>query len=41
MTLVGYGFLVGIPVISTAWVELLGFSEVEVGRVALDQVFCE
>ena len=33
MTLVGYGFLVGIPVISTAWVELLGFSEVEVGRV--------
>jgi hypothetical protein len=41
MTLVGYGFLVGVPVISTAWVELLGFSEVEVGRVALDQVFCE
>ncbi len=34
MTLVGYGVLVGIPVISTAWVELLGFSEVEVGRVA-------
>jgi hypothetical protein len=41
MTLVGYGFLVGIPVISTAWAELLGFSELEVGRVALDQVFCE
>lgn len=34
MTLVGYGVLVGIPVISTAWVRLLGFSEVEVGRVA-------
>ena len=34
MTLVGYGVLVGIPVISTAWVNLLGFTEVEVGRVA-------
>jgi predicted MFS family arabinose efflux permease len=34
MTLVGYGVLVAIPVISTAWVTLLGFSEVEVGRVA-------
>lgn len=34
MSLVGYGVLVGIPVISTAWVDLLGFSEVEVGRVA-------
>ena len=34
MALVGYGILVGIPVISTAWVTLLGFSEVEVGRVA-------
>jgi predicted MFS family arabinose efflux permease len=34
MALVGYGVLVGIPVISTAWVQLLGFSEVEVGRVA-------
>jgi len=34
MALVGYGVLVGIPVISTAWVRLLGFSEVEVGRVA-------
>ena len=31
MTLVGYGVLVGIPVISTAWVTLLGFTEVEVG----------
>ncbi|MEM0953951.1 MAG: MFS transporter [Pseudomonadota bacterium] len=34
MGLVGYSVLVGIPVISTAWVTLLGFSEVEVGRVA-------
>ena len=34
MALVGYGVLVGIPVISTAWVTLLGFSEVQVGRVA-------
>lgn len=34
MALVGYGVLVGIPVISTAWVSQLGFSEVQVGRVA-------
>ena len=34
MALVGYGVLVGIPVISTAWVNLLGLSAVEVGRVA-------
>ena len=34
MTLVGYGVLVGVPVISTAWVGLLGFSEEQVGRVA-------
>jgi predicted MFS family arabinose efflux permease len=34
MALVGYGVSVGIPVISTAWVELLGFTEVQVGRVA-------
>ncbi len=34
MTLVGYAVLVAVPVISTAWVRLLGFSEVEVGRVA-------
>ncbi len=34
MALVGYGVLVGIPVISTAWVELPGFIEVQVGRVA-------
>ena len=34
MTLAGYAVLVGVPVISTAWVNLLGFSEVQVGRVA-------
>lgn len=34
MALAGYSVLVGIPVISTAWVNLLGFSEVQVGRVA-------
>jgi len=34
MALAGYGVMVGIPVISTAWVSLLGFSEVQVGRVA-------
>jgi MFS family permease len=34
MTLIGYGVMVGIPVISTAWVELLGFTEEQVGRVA-------
>jgi predicted MFS family arabinose efflux permease len=34
MTLVGYGVLVGVPVISAAWVGLLGFSEEQVGRVA-------
>ncbi len=34
MTLSGYAVLVGVPVISNAWVSLLGFSEVEVGRVA-------
>ena len=34
MALVGYGVLVGIPVISTAWVNLLGFTEIQVGRVA-------
>jgi hypothetical protein len=31
MALVGYGVLVGIPVISTAWVQRLGFTEAEVG----------
>lgn len=34
MALAGYAVMVGLPVISTAWVEHLGFSEVEVGRVA-------
>jgi predicted MFS family arabinose efflux permease len=34
MTLVGYAVLVGVPVISTAWVELLGFTPEQVGRVA-------
>ena len=34
IALVGYGVLVGIPVISTAWVGQLGFSEIQVGRVA-------
>jgi len=34
MTLVGYGVLVGVPVISAAWAGLLGFSDEQVGRVA-------
>ncbi len=34
MTLVGYGVLVGVPVIGTAWVGFLGFTEQQVGRVA-------
>ena len=34
MTLAGYAVLVGVPVISSAWVNLLEFSEVQVGRVA-------
>ncbi len=34
MALVGYGVMVGIPVISTAWVNQLGFTEIQVGRVA-------
>ncbi|MEM7282803.1 MAG: MFS transporter [Pseudomonadota bacterium] len=34
MSVVGYGVLVGIPVINTAWVDMLGFSEVQVGRVS-------
>lgn len=34
LALIGYSVMVGIPVISTAWVELLGFSEVQVGSVA-------
>jgi len=34
MALVGYSVMVGIPVISTAWVVNLGFTDVQVGRVA-------
>ncbi|WOJ95799.1 YbfB/YjiJ family MFS transporter [Congregibacter brevis] len=34
LSIVGYSVLAGVPVISTAWSELLGFSEVQVGRVA-------
>ena len=34
MALMGYAVMVGLPVISTAWVSQLGFSEVQVGRVA-------
>jgi predicted MFS family arabinose efflux permease len=34
MALAGYGVMVGLPVISTSWVNNLGFSAVEVGRVA-------
>ena len=34
MALVGYAVMVGLPVISTSWVNNLGFSEVQVGRVA-------
>lgn len=34
MALVGYAVMVGIPVISTSWVNNLGFTDIEVGRVA-------
>ncbi len=34
MALAGYAVMVGMPVISTAWVSNLGFTEVQVGRVA-------
>ena len=34
MALVGYAVMVGLPVISTAWVTHLGFTEIEVGPVA-------
>ena len=34
MTLVGYSVLVALPAINGAWVEQLGFSEVQVNRVA-------
>ena len=34
MTLIGYSVLVALPAINGAWVDQLGFSEVEVNRVA-------
>ncbi|MCP4302677.1 MAG: MFS transporter [Gammaproteobacteria bacterium] len=34
MALVGYAVMVGIPVISTSWVNNLGFTAVQVGRIA-------
>ena len=34
MTLVGYSVLVALPAINGAWVDQLGFTEVEVNRVA-------
>ncbi len=34
MTLVGYSVLVALPAINSAWVDQLGFTEVEVNRVA-------
>lgn len=34
MALVGYAVMVGMPVISTSWVNNLGFTDVEVGRIA-------
>lgn len=33
MSLTGYAFMVGLPVITTSWVQNLGFSEVQAGRV--------
>ena len=34
MALVGYSVMVSVPVLSTAWVGMLGFTEEQVGRVA-------
>ena len=34
MALVGYAVMVGLPVMSTSWVENLGFTEEQVGRIA-------
>jgi predicted MFS family arabinose efflux permease len=39
MALVGYAVMVGLPVISTQWVDNLGFTEVQVGRVASADLF--
>ena len=34
MTLIGYSVLVALPAINSAWVTQLGFTEVQVDRVA-------
>ena len=34
MTLVGYSVLVALPAINSAWVDQLGFTDIEVNRVA-------
>ena len=39
MALTGYAVMVGLPVISTQWVNNLGFSEVQVGRLAAADLF--
>lgn len=39
MALAGYAVMVGMPVISTQWVNNLGFSEIQVGRVASADLF--
>ncbi len=39
MALAGYAVMVGLPVISTQWVDNLGFSAVQVGRVASADLF--
>ena len=39
MALAGYGVMVGLPVISTSWVNNLGFSEVQVGYVTSADLF--
>jgi predicted MFS family arabinose efflux permease len=39
MALAGYAVMVGLPVISTQWVDNLGFTEVQVGRVASADLF--
>jgi len=39
MALVGYAVMVGLPVISTSWVNNLGFSEAQVGFVASADLF--
>ena len=39
MTLVGYSVLVALPAINSAWVDQLGFTEVQVNRVASADLF--